>query len=153
MQNFYSFLIMKMKRDLRPAPHAVNYHKQVLTYWCIPWLLFRIPHIDLKTLQMTVFHSILEFIFCWFQIMLCFFYISIQFIPISNTPECDMIPCIPLPYRMRSARNGFSHGHFFTPDCGLVPTFWSPIKIKKPATTNVVTGFLVGVSGFELFFA
>ena len=31
----------------------------------------------------------------------------------------------------------------------LGPVFRIPTKIKKPATTNVVTGFLVGVSGFE----
>ncbi len=50
---------------------------------------------------------------------------------------------------------GFSHGlksvhrTLFTPVCGLVPAFRIPKKIKNPATTDVVTEFLVGVSGFE----
>ena len=66
------------------------------------------------------------------------------------------IPFIPHPYGMRSERNGFSHG---LKKCPL-DTFYTSVRTgavlsnpntkKIQATTNVVTGILVGVSGFEL---
>ena len=55
----------------------------------------------------------------------------------------DALSCRASPLKKQST------GLFFTPVCGLVPSFRIPTQIKNPVTTDVVAGFLVGVSGFE----
>ena len=60
------------------------------------------------------------------------------------------------PSGMRPETNGFSHDLCMKQSTGLFhslallrPVFRIPSLIKNPVTANVVTGFLVGVAGFE----
>ena len=60
------------------------------------------------------------------------------------------------PSGMRPETNGFSHDLCMKQSTGLFhslallrPAFRIPSLIKNPVTANAVTGFLVGVAGFE----
>ncbi len=57
--------------------------------------------------------------------------------------------CIHIHCGMRLHIMGFSHGLKTCPRHVFLTAFRIPTRIKNPATTDVVTGFLVGVSGFE----